>query len=135
VTVCLRGSAADDTRDRLQHSVHIAQNVVVPETNNFEAVGREHRRACRVSTLFRRLHVLTAVQFDYETDLNACEIGEVLIDRMLPTESQAEETSSAKPRPQASLGVGGVAAERSSESAAGRWNAHRRRMRRRAAAG
>ena len=86
-------------RDRLQHSVHIAQHVVVPEANNFEAVGREHRRPCRVSTVFRRLHVLTAVQFDYETDLKACEIGEVLIDRMLPTESQAEETASAKLRP------------------------------------
>ncbi len=122
-------------RDRLQHSIYIAQHIVVPEAKNVETVGGEHGRARRISTPSCRFHVLTAVQLDYETGLEAREVGEVSIDGMLPTKSETEKSPPAKLRPQSSFGIGGFAAEFSGESAAGRWDAHRARMRPRFAAG
>ncbi len=75
----------------LHHSINIRKYFVIPETEYsiaslFEIAG---------PTLIglHLLHVLATVEFDYQSNFNATEVGNKWTDRMLPTEFSAANLS------------------------------------------
>src|SRR5262249_395644 len=69
--------------DRLQHSVHVEQNLIVPEPQHAVAMVRKPPVTDSIAFI---LAVLSAVHLDDETALAADEIDEIWPDRFLTHE-------------------------------------------------
>ncbi len=94
---------------RRDDAIGIAENVVVPEAQNLEALAFEPGRARGVRVPPAR--VLAAVDLDDEEALETGEIDDVTPDGRLAAEPAIVEPSVAQARPQPALGVGRGLAE------------------------
>ena len=76
--------------DARQHTLRIAQHVVVPESQDPDAELAQCLRSFVVVGLCAFFTVLLAVEFDGELERIAVEIHNVIADRMLAAEFHAE---------------------------------------------
>ena len=87
----------------LEHSVGVAERLIVPEAKHAVAETFEECGTPRVVVGTRRM--LTAVKLHDQPLLPAAEVDDVGADRHLARESHAEETTVAQSRPQPALRV------------------------------
>src|SRR5919197_2686146 len=74
-----------------QHPVHIARNVVIPESKDEIAHGLQHSRSIRIACLV--VIMLTAIKLHDELGVRAEEIDDEAIDRHLPLEFPSGQTA------------------------------------------
>ena len=84
-----------------QNTLFIVENVIVPETENPEALARQVIITPLITRIFG---MLTAVRFDDQSACEACEVGYIVIDRQLPFEFIARQPFAAQDLPQAMFG-------------------------------
>ena len=95
------GGSAKCSKNRAQHTFRVGEHVVVPETDDTIALRLDPAGAGLVI-----LRMLSTVDFDNELDLGAKEIDDVGSQRMLASEAETFELSSAQVRPKSDLGIG-----------------------------
>lgn len=94
--------------DDFQHAVGIAEDVVVPETDNAVAVGFDQFCAFDVGGVVR---VLPAIEFDDKAQAAAGEVGDVWADGILEDKFGVFDLSVADALPQPFFDLGAVAAQ------------------------
>lgn len=94
--------------DYLQHPIHVAQHIVVPEADDAVAVGFDDPGAVRVDRAFG---MLPAVAFDGEAQGAAGEVGNEVADLVLASKLCAAKLAGAQVRPQALFSVGRFVSE------------------------
>src|SRR5579859_6000164 len=95
-----------------QHAFQIRQHLVVPVTNNRDALLRKPLLAAIIG-LLPLLGVLSAVDFDRQMETGAVKVDGVGADRMLLSKRKAAELIAAQCVPQSKLCIGHIDAERS----------------------
>lgn len=99
----------DGIDDSREHHFGFAQHIMVPEAEDPKPLRFEKRRPLLV--VLRPLGVLPAVEFDDEAHLHAAEVSDERANRHLSSKFRSSDLLGAQTRPEASLGVGLVAAE------------------------
>ena len=96
-------------RDAGQHAFEIPQNVIIPESDDFESVGLQPRGSRGV--LLCLFGMLAAIDLDDQLMPQAAEIDDVIADRMLTAKLRAIEALRAKVLPEEAFGLGLFATE------------------------
>ncbi len=101
--------------DGFQHVFVTAEHVVVVYSQNCETAAAQDS----VTTLIARNLLVGAVRraidFDNQSSLETGEIDDEFLERNLPTKMQSLDGVSAKARPEQTLGLGGMAPQRSGD--------------------
>jgi hypothetical protein len=92
-----------------ENALEIAQNVVIPKTDDVISAFFQHRRTLAVRS--RALHMLATVNLHNEFPIQCHEVDDESCKRNLPLEFDAIELTRPKSRPKKTLGVGGIRAE------------------------
>jgi hypothetical protein len=93
-------------RNRFQNARDIAQDIVVPESQNSIIVIGKPLIAQYIMPVFS---MLPAIHLNNETRFAANEIDRVWTDRFLPNKFVAIERARSKPAPQRTFGIGCIA--------------------------
>jgi hypothetical protein len=93
----VRGFLTRSSDDRFNSAVDVAKHVIVPESENQEAIGFQVHRP--LSVLRGPLGVLPSVKLNDQTCGLATKIDDVRFDRHLPTEFQAIQPAVPQPKP------------------------------------
>jgi hypothetical protein len=101
------GITIEHIQDPGRHTVGIAQDVVIPETQDLIAHGFEHSSPIR----FISCCMLTPVELDDQPRIRTEKISNVSVDRNLAPEFQSIEPSVSQAKPQRPLGISLVATE------------------------
>jgi len=88
------------------HPIGLGEHLVVPETDNFEALAFQERGALGI--VRHALGMLRAINLDDQHGIETDEIDDVRPNRFLPPKLPAEERASAQVLPQQRLRFGGV---------------------------
>lgn len=86
----VRGSTAQHPPDLRQHVLTLAQYLIVPEPHNPPPRGLQALAAMAIGSGLRRLGVLTTVEFDDQTLLDAGKVEDEPFGAVLTTELDAE---------------------------------------------
>lgn len=105
--------------DHFDDAVRIFQAVIVPETQQSVALRLKDLRTR--SILFELFVVLSPVDFDDESRLEAEKIHNIGSNRRLPTKSMAVDLLAAQSRPQSPFGLRQIATELASNANRHRW--------------
>ncbi len=103
----VRGSAYELLPDAFEHALDVAQDIRVPETDDF-IPGALKRCSAQGISLGR---VLPAVGFDDQPRLEADEVGDVTVDGHLPAKLRIGKLAGTQMPPQQLFGIRGIAAE------------------------
>ena len=82
--------------NRLQMVIHLALNLLIPESNYSITLLSEIRRSCRVPPFLCLLGMLAAVEFDNEAPLDTTKVGKVSTNPMLAAKLETTETLRSK---------------------------------------
>jgi len=88
---------------------NIVQYLVVPESEHFESSVTQPFRANRVRIRIQRM--LSAINFDYQHRLKACEVENIIFERMLPPEFESAQVTAFQATPQSEFRVSHAATE------------------------
>lgn len=86
----------ESCQDGLDHTFLVVVNVIVPEAQNTKSLISQMAITFSIN-LFR---MLTAICFNDQPRLQADEIDNIMVDRLLPFELEASEPLSAKQPPE-----------------------------------
>jgi hypothetical protein len=89
--------------DFLEHSCHVFDDIGIPKTENNNAPSGKPSIAASVAADLRRKIMLTAIEFDRQTQLGAVKIEHEWSCWMLPPESMAIDLSIAQSVPEAAF--------------------------------
>ena len=70
--------------DNANDPVNILHHIAIPKTNDF--ITQRLKILCSFRIIFSLVYVLTAIEFDNEFLFDAAEIGDVVSNRVLPSE-------------------------------------------------
>ena len=98
--------------NQLETGFRLGQNFMIPEPQDSET--RVHQISSSSLIEVALITMLTAVDFDDQTGLDACEIGDEWSDRMLPTKLVPAQLTGAQSMPEMSFGVRHPAPQRQS---------------------
>jgi hypothetical protein len=111
----LRKDSIDGRFDVFEDDVEVFQDVVIPDTNDGDAVLAAQRcRALSVGYLLVGKAVLTAIELDSKRGGRAVEIEDVLAERMLTAKLEPAETTATQRIPEDGFGIGLPPTEKSS---------------------
>jgi hypothetical protein len=94
-----------------ENALEIAQNVVIPKTDDMVPAFFQHRRALSVGS--GALPMLTAINLDDQFPIQSDEVDNKTCERNLPLKFDAIELTGAEPRPKETLRLGGILAQSS----------------------
>lgn len=97
------------TKDGFEHAIHFLEHLVVPEPQYPESGIFETCRSLCVG--LHRIGMLATIQFDHEPSFQACEIDDVVAERMLSTELASVQLAHPQPLPQCAFRIGGCVAK------------------------
>jgi hypothetical protein len=92
-----------------ENALEIAQNVVVPKTNDMVPAFFQRRGALSVCS--GALPMLTAINLNDQFPIQSDEVDNEACERNLPFKFDAIELTGSKPRPKETLGLGGILAQ------------------------
>ena len=104
----VRGRLGKGSRDHLQNTADIAQDVVIPEPQDAVVARAQPLVADQV---FRTIGVLPAIDFDDQSAVTADKIDRVRPDRLLTNKFVAEHAARPQLLPQKALGRGRVSSQ------------------------
>jgi hypothetical protein len=91
------------SQDSLDHSIGIAENIVVPEAEYFPVLALKLSRSACVRCV---VGMLTTIDFDHQLVLGTGEVDDEIAQRMLRPKLVFHRAPIAQSRPHAALGVG-----------------------------
>jgi hypothetical protein len=104
----VRGTIRERSRDRFQNARDIAQDIVIPETQNPVVVAGQPLIADHV---MRVVSVLPAIHLNNETGFATNKVHGIWADRFLPNKYVTIERARPKFAPQRTFGIGCVASQ------------------------
>jgi hypothetical protein len=63
--------------DFCQHTAQVAEDIIIPETNYVDSLGREPASSSSISDLFAFFRVLAAIKLDAQLERGAIEIERI----------------------------------------------------------
>jgi hypothetical protein len=105
LAIRVRGSLRERGRNCFQNTRHIAQHIVVPESQNTVVVIGQPFVADYIAGIFR---VLATIHLNNETSFTTNKINRVRPDRLLPDKFVTIEATRPEPIPQGLLRLGGL---------------------------
>jgi hypothetical protein len=101
-----RGVRAQRGDYRLQNVIRASQRFVVPEAQDAESSALQPTRSLGIGDGEREIGVLSSIEFHDQPMLEANEIDDVDLDRLLALELVAKQASCTQSAPQHCLGIG-----------------------------
>ena len=105
----------DRVKDHRENAIHVQQNVGVPETKDQEPLFLKPAITCCIALTLRKCRMLTAVEFDDDTDVEGDEIHDMRPDGCLAPELDSKNLVTTEPSPKLSLCIRRSGAKHSRE--------------------
>ena len=100
-----RTTLADCAKNPREDAIHAQQNIGVPETKDQEPLLLKPAIARYIVLMLRKRSVLTAVEFDDDTQRERHEIHDMRSDRCLTSEFDSQNLLPTKPSPELPLSI------------------------------